>query len=328
MIRFICLILAIFLTINIYQSSTSILHVSLNDDNYDDWSNDITSNFIDSASTSPLPIVIWHGMGDTCCEEDSMGRVKRAIESKLASTHVVSLMIGKNEKADFTNSYLLDVNEQISMACDTIKKDKKLAKGYNALGFSQGGQFFRAIAQRCPTPPINYLLTFGSQHQGVYGIPKCPGEGAIVCNFGRKLFNYGVYSDFVQSHLVQAQYWHDPIDEDTYVNKSTFIAEINNEKIIKKEYKDNLLKLNKFVMVQFMDDNVVDPQESSSFGYFLPGQAKVVVPMRMTRVYTENLIGLKELDESGRLEFIRVSGNHLRFNLSWFESAIIDKYLR
>ena len=39
---------------------------------------------------------------------------------------------------------------------------------YNALGFSQGGQFLRAVAQRCPQGMKN-LITFGGQHQGVYG---------------------------------------------------------------------------------------------------------------------------------------------------------------
>ena len=43
---------------------------------------------------------------------------------------------------------------------------------YNALGFSQGGQFLRGIAQKCPQGMKN-LITFGGQHQGIYGLPKC-----------------------------------------------------------------------------------------------------------------------------------------------------------
>ena len=45
---------------------------------------------------------------------------------------------------------------------------KLFAFRYNALGFSQGGQFLRAVAQRCPQGMKN-LVTFGGQHQGVYG---------------------------------------------------------------------------------------------------------------------------------------------------------------
>lgn len=39
---------------------------------------------------------------------------------------------------------------------------------YNAIGFSQGGQFLRAVAQRCPGG-MKKLISFGGQHQGVYG---------------------------------------------------------------------------------------------------------------------------------------------------------------
>ena len=59
--------------------------------------------------------------------------------------------------------------------------------GYHAVGFSQGGQFLRAVAQRCPDPPMKNLVTMGGQHQGVYGIPNCPGEEQIFCDLLRKV---------------------------------------------------------------------------------------------------------------------------------------------
>ena len=59
--------------------------------------------------------------------------------------------------------------------------------GYHAVGFSQGGQFLRAVAQRCPDPPMKNLVTMGGQHQGVYGIPNCPGEEHLSCDVIRKV---------------------------------------------------------------------------------------------------------------------------------------------
>ena len=59
--------------------------------------------------------------------------------------------------------------------------------GYHAVGFSQGGQFLRAVAQRCPNPPMKNLITMGGQHEGVYGIPNCDGEEFIVCDLVRKV---------------------------------------------------------------------------------------------------------------------------------------------
>ena len=50
------------------------------------------------------------------------------------------------------------------------------------------------------------------------------------------------------------QYWHDPIHLDEYVEKSQFIAEINNEKEVKNEtYAENLKKLENFVMAKFVN---------------------------------------------------------------------------
>lgn len=34
--------------------------------------------------------------------------------------------------------------------------------------------------------------------------------------------------------LVQAEYWHDPLNEEEYREKSVFLAEINQEKKVKK----------------------------------------------------------------------------------------------
>ena len=64
---------------------------------------------------------------------------------------------------------------------------------------------------------------------GVYGFPRCPGESFVLCDYMRKLLNMGAYTEFVQKHLVQAQYWHDPLDEAKYKNASMFLAELNQE---------------------------------------------------------------------------------------------------
>ena len=42
---------------------------------------------------------------------------------------------------DSYNSFFLDVNLQIAMACTDLSSDPKLKDGFNAIGFSQGSQF-------------------------------------------------------------------------------------------------------------------------------------------------------------------------------------------
>ena len=60
----------------------------------------------------------------------------------------------------------MNANEQIDNVCAQVKADPKLKNGYNSVGFSQGGQFLRALAQRCPDPPMMNLISVGGQHQG------------------------------------------------------------------------------------------------------------------------------------------------------------------
>jgi hypothetical protein len=65
------------------------------------------------------------------------------------------------------------------------------------------------------------------------------------------MLNWGAYSSFIQSHLVQAQYWHDPLQEETYKQYSQFIAVVNNDHEFNQTYKDNLEKLENLVLVKF-----------------------------------------------------------------------------
>ena len=127
-----------------------------------------------------------------------MGAVKKMVERTVPNTdYVVSLMIGETPAGDTTNGFLMPVIEQIKLACNVIQSDPELKDGYHALGFSQGGQFLRGLAQMCPNPPMKTLVTFGGQHQGIFGFPKCPGDSTI-CEYVRKMLNWGAYTSFVQ----------------------------------------------------------------------------------------------------------------------------------
>ena len=46
---------------------------------------------------------------------------------------------------DIENGFFLNVNTQIEEACKQLNNDAQLQDGYNAIGFSQGGQFLYVI---------------------------------------------------------------------------------------------------------------------------------------------------------------------------------------
>ena len=83
--------------------------------------------------------------------------------------YVTSLMIGASPNEDTLNGFFLPVEKQIAMVCKKISEDEKLQNGFNGMGFSQGGQFMRAIAEVCPQG-MKKLISFGGQHQGIYGM--------------------------------------------------------------------------------------------------------------------------------------------------------------
>ncbi|MEQ2164223.1 hypothetical protein GOODEAATRI_004406 [Goodea atripinnis] len=201
----------------------------------------VASDPVHDSNNGTVPLVLWHGMGDSCCNPLSMGAFKKMMEEEIPGIYVLSLMIGKDVVQDMENGFFLDVNTQVSMVCSQLAQDPKLQGGYNAMGFSQGAQFL-----------------YGS----VYGLPRCPGESSHICDMIREALNRGAYSDLVQKQK-------------------------------------NLQQLEKFVMVKFLQDTVVDP------------------------VDTEDRLGLAAMDKAQKLVFLSTDGDHLQFTTEWFNSNLL-----
>ena len=49
--------------------------------------------------------------------------------------------------------------------------------------------------------------------------------------------------------------------------------------------------------------------------------------LRESPIYTEDRVGLKVLDEAGKLVFLEYAGNHLIFTDEWFIENIVIPYL-
>jgi palmitoyl-protein thioesterase len=75
----------------------------------------------------------------------------------------------------------------------------------------------------------------------------------------------------------------------------------------------------------FCGSLAVVPRDSSWFSWF---NGTHLVPLVEQPLYLEDWLGLKELDDSGRLVFAEVEGEHMQFSFDWFEAEIIDKYFR
>lgn len=168
-------------------------------------------------------------------------------------------------------------------------------------------------------------MSLGGQHQGVFGLPSCKAKG--ICDHIRYLLTHQAYEQSVQQNVIPAQYWHDPTKESLYRQKSHFLADINNENQVNQTYKNNLLQLVNMILVEFLNDTVVIPAESSTFGFYAPNNTHKIISWTGGRLYKEDRLGLVGLSSSYRLQIIKVPGNHLQFTIDWFLDNLA-KYFR
>ncbi|EUB63885.1 Palmitoyl-protein thioesterase [Echinococcus granulosus] len=276
----------------------------------------------------PLGVVVWHGMGDSGFG-GGVKHLRQMIMDEIPGTYVLDVEIGSSSFFDRLNSFFMPVNKQLNIVCDNIHSNPHLSRGFHLIGFSQGGLFVRALAQRCPPAVLGSVISIGGPQQGVFGMPFCPNATSPpLCSFLRNMLSKAAYTDFVQSHFVQAQYWHDPFNEALYSERSQFLAEINQEKVQNRTYKDNLLKAANLVLVRFMHDTTVIPGASEWFGFYRSDKAGDVYDIKESKQYKTDSLGLKTLDEQGRLHLIPLPGYHLQFSDEWFRRVIIGQFLR
>lgn len=119
---------------------------------------------------------------------------------------------------------------------------------------------------------ISYRFEFGLLAFVALHKPKNPHNVLWLRNF-EHISVYGaslVYFNILEISFVQAQYWHDPMNEDVYRAKSQFLAEINQETAFNNSYRENLLMADNLVLVRFMSDKTVIPDISEVGCLFTP----------------------------------------------------------
>ena len=268
-------------------------------------------------SSKPLPLLIWHGLGDNYAA-DGLHEVGDLANKTNPGTYVYYISLDDDPNGDSRATFLGNVTEQIAQVCQTISTHDVLSKapGFNALGFSQGGQFLRGLVQRCgDVIKVRNLVTFGSQHNGIAKYQICKDDD-WVCKAYVGLLKANTWGGWVQGHLVPSQYFKatndstgEPMDE--YLEHSNFLADINNEREVKNAtYAKRIAELDHLVLYLFGDDTTVIPKESGWFAYKNGTDGKVT-PLRERDVYKEDWIGLRKLDEKGGLHFETTQGGHM-----------------
>ncbi|EGV62107.1 alpha/beta-hydrolase [Yamadazyma tenuis ATCC 10573] len=272
------------------------------------------------------PVVIWHGLGDNY-NSSGIRHMEELIGQFHPEVEVYRIRLDNDSSKDEQSSLVGDMNKNIQSVCEQIGNMSELVDGFDGLGNSQGGLFLRALHERCDAVNIHNLVTFGSPHMGVMDLPLCSDPHDWVCRQRNNLLKKQVWFSSVQHSVIPAQYFRDPYDLEKYMKYSSFLADINNESLetYHSKYTQKMRQLNKFVLVQFLDDTTVVPKTSAQFGD-IDRDTGAVIPLRFTDMYKYDVLGLKTLDKKGALELLDLEGPHMQLT-DPFLVNIINDYL-
>lgn len=272
----------------------------------------------ETLSGNYLPTVVAHGMGDSCFN-GGMKSITKGIGSTTGS-YSTCIGTGNNRISDTINGFLKNMDSSLEFFAQKIKADPKLANGFNCVGFSQGNSLCRGYIQKYNDPPVNAFLSVHGTVMGVSAFPGCFSQEkplGTVCKALAEVLGDAAYSSLVQGILFQADYYrHNVGPKATRYLKHSQLAHWNNENpdMVKPEYKTNFLKTNKFAMVKADKDSMVYPNENEHWGAMDDApNGNVILQMKDTKFYKQDLFGLKSADEAGKIFFEETSGDHLQF---------------
>jgi len=255
------------------------------------------------------PVVLMHGL---FASAEAMSHAQAWIEADFPGIHTLNVEIGDGKDS----SLLMDLNLQVEAFTKAVQADPLLANGFNLVAHSQGGLISRGFIERVNVPPVYNFITWSTPHQGVYGVPDfnalCPDTPCPWLNniFDALLDGKGT-EPWLQKFISFAAYWQDVMHYDAYLSNNIFLADINNQRPDKNAtYAANLASLNTLALEWSFVDTIVVPNTSAWFEFFAVNETNKVIPLTQSDLYIQDWIGLKKLDDMGRLKLYKTDCPH------------------
>ncbi|CAK1603501.1 unnamed protein product [Parnassius mnemosyne] len=273
----------------------------------------ILFNLFINVSLSYKPVILVHGI---MTGSGSMEIIKYRIQEKHPGTIIYNV-----NRFERWSSLETMWHQVLEIGQDIANISSQHPEGINVIGYSQGGLVARGIIQTFSNISVDTFISLSSPQAGQYGA----GFLHVVFPGLVKETAYELFYSRVGQHTSVGNYWKDPYHQKLYETYSVFLPYLNNHIMSDKsaDFKANILKLKRLVLIGGPDDQVITPWQSRYFGYYSVNET--VVEMKSQDIYLEDTIGLRTLDESGRLHIVTVPGvNHFDWHMN---VSIVDDCL-
>jgi palmitoyl-protein thioesterase len=236
-----------------------------------------------------------HGINSNA---SSLDYLQKLIQEHYPTRFVLNVEVGNGRET----SIFSPMFEQVELFNQQIQSHPELADGFHLIGFSQGTLITRGYIQLYNKPPvINYISLAGPQ-AGQFGTPYLNIE--VLDN----LLSEIDYITPIQNYLAPGQYWKNPKLLDLYVEKSIYLAVINNERNYNQTLYNNFVSINKLILVYSTNDKVIHPPISGWFGFY--DSQMNILQFNQTDIYLKDLFGLKKLNIDNKIEFYKTEFEH------------------
>lgn len=263
------------------------------------------------------PIVVTHGMGDSCFNPGMKSITEQA--GTHAGVYSVCVPTGANEIEDTIAGFLVNMDKSVDIFAKAVRADPKLAKGFNAFGLSQGNNLIHGYQLKYNDPPVISFISICGINAGVAAFPNCGPSAPVIgstCEVLAEVLGPAADLAIVQDVLFQANFFRDPkaLKNASYIANNQ-LAQWNGEgKSFNATFKENFLKTNKSVWVKGNLDTVVWPRESEWWGTPDPAGPFKNAPIAMTATawYQRDTFGLQSASKAAAMAFESFNGEHIR----------------
>ena len=265
---------------------------------------------------APLPVAMVHGILDRAESMEVSAEWVRRLLGK--GSYVRCIEVGNG----IVDSLSRPMEWQLKQLAAQIRSDPKLRDGLHLIGYSQGSLLARAFVQRYDWPKVHTLVSWVGPQAGQFGVPDLEPLLGYISQVTSAMW----YTPPLQKSFSFANYWRDPHRLELYRAQSTFLADVNNEREVKnRSYAERIAALEHFVLIYSEADTVIQPALSSWFGFYRENSSLEMLPLSRSPLYLDDWIGLRSLDEAGRLHFASCNCIHTDVHLAKCKVEVWDR---